>query len=58
LRFLNDKNPDYKKAIEEMTIFSTEGKNMHDDAPDAITGLAEMLENGVKRKAVIMGSLF
>jgi hypothetical protein len=41
-----------------MTIFSAEGKNMFDDAPDAITGLANMIEEGSKRKTRIFSSLF
>jgi predicted phage terminase large subunit-like protein len=54
-KFLKDK---YRKPIEEMTIFSAEGKNMFDDAPDAITGLANMIEEGSKRKTRIFSSLF
>lgn len=48
----------YKSAIDEMTIFSAEGKNIHDDSSDAITGLADMIESGAKKKAQIFGSLF
>lgn len=43
----------YKKAIDEMTMFSAEGRNIHDDAPDAITQLAMMFEKKAQRKAVI-----
>jgi hypothetical protein len=32
--------PEYYKA---MTEYSKEGKNAHDDAPDATTGLVEMM---------------
>jgi hypothetical protein len=48
----------YRKAIDEMTMFSAEGKNVHDDAADAITQLAMMFETREKRKAVIMRSPF
>jgi predicted phage terminase large subunit-like protein len=54
-KFLKDK---YRKPIEEMTIFSAEGKNLNDDAPDSITGLANMVEEGAKRKTRIFSSLF
>ena len=48
----------YKKAIDEMTMFSAEGKNINDDAPDAITQLAMMFENRGRKQAVIMKSPF
>lgn len=48
----------YRKAIDEMTLFSAEGKNTHDDAPDAITQLAMMFEKHKERKATIIQSLF
>lgn len=48
----------YRKAIDEMTMFSAEGKNTFDDAPDAITQLAMMFETREKRKAVVMRSPF
>ena len=43
----------YKKAIDELTMFSAEGRNIHDDAPDALTQLAMMFEKKQQRKAVI-----
>lgn len=46
----------YKKAIDEMTMFSAEGKNVNDDSPDAITQLAMMFETKTKRKAQIIKS--
>lgn len=48
----------YRKAIDEMTMFSAEGKNVHDDSADAITQLAMMFETREKRKAVVMRSPF
>lgn len=44
--FLDSKQmpPQYMKALEEMTMFSAEGKNINDDAPDSITQLAMMFE--------------
>ena len=43
----------YKKAVDELTMFSAEGRNIHDDAPDALTQLAMMFEKKQQRKAVI-----
>ena len=37
-----DRWPEYYKA---MTTFQREGKNQHDDAPDATTGIAEKMED-------------
>ena len=40
---------EYQQAIDEMTMFTAEGKNPHDDAPDSITQLAmfyEVASNG------------
>lgn len=43
-----DKWPDYYKA---MNSYQKEGKNKHDDAPDATTGICELITNN--RKATI-----
>ena len=48
----------YKKAIDEMTMFSAEGKNINDDAADSITQLAMMFERHERRKATIIKSPF
>jgi len=47
----------YRKAIDEMTMFSAEGRNIHDDSADAITQLAMMFEKKEQRKAVIRRSI-
>lgn len=39
----NDRFPEY---FEAMTRYQKEGKNAHDDAPDATTGIAEKISNG------------
>lgn len=36
---------EYQQAIDEMTMYTAEGKNPHDDAPDAITQLAMFYES-------------
>lgn len=38
-----EKWPEFYRAI---TTFQREGKNKHDDAPDALTGIAEMISSG------------
>lgn len=48
----------YRKAIDEMTMFSAEGKNAWDDAPDAITQLAMMFEKKQQRRTEIIHSPF
>lgn len=52
---------DYIKAVDEMTIWSPEGrKGQHDDAPDAITSLAMQMDGRSSRgtTAQIIPSLF
>lgn len=46
----------YRKAIDEMTMFSAEGKNINDDAADAITQLAMMFEKRTTNRAKIIAS--
>lgn len=63
-RWTNDEDAKYKpseqyrRAFDEMTMFSAEGKNINDDAADSITQLAMMFESKERRKAVIMRSPF
>lgn len=38
---------DYKKFMDELTTFSFTTKNLHDDAPDALAGLADKLYYGM-----------
>jgi len=39
------RDSDYNRAMEDMGMFSGEGKNKHDDAPDAMAQLAIMTED-------------
>ena len=39
------RSEDYQKAMLEMSMFTAEGKNANDDAPDSITQLAMIFEN-------------
>lgn len=45
VRFVYKRSDEYDKAIDEMTIFTSEGKNDHDDSCDALTQLAMMFED-------------
>lgn len=40
----------YRKAMDEMVIYSPEGKNHHDDASDSIAQLAMVFENANRRR--------
>lgn len=44
---------DYRKAIDEMTTWSAEGKKQHDDAPDSIASLAMKLSGRGSSNRVI-----
>lgn len=39
------RSEDYQKAMLEVSMFTAEGKNVNDDAPDALTQLAMIFEN-------------
>lgn len=43
---------DYRKAIDEMTMWSAEGKKQHDDAPDAISSFAMKLTKSMVTNTV------
>ena len=48
---------DYRKAIDEMTTWSAEGKGkQHDDAPDSISTLARKLNSNIRKVATVTGS--
>lgn len=42
---------DYMVFMDQLTGFSLDGKNEHDDAPDSLSMLAELLASSVRRKA-------
>lgn len=48
------KFPDYYKA---MTTYQREGKNKHDDAPDATTGIAETMSMNTTEKIDVMKTI-
>ena len=49
---LYETNSDYGRFMSQVTGFSLDSKNAHDDAPDALSMLADMLSKSVKAKAV------
>lgn len=48
---LYDSNSDYGRFMSQVTGFVLDGKNVHDDAPDSLSMLADMLAKSVKAKA-------
>lgn len=57
--FLYHASEQYRKAFDEMTLFSAEGKNTWDDAADSITQLAMMFDDRrVRKEATIIRSPF
>lgn len=45
VRFVYKRSDEYSKAMDEMMIFTSEGRNDHDDSCDALTQLAMMFED-------------
>lgn len=41
------RDEDYRRFIAELTSFSFTAKNKHDDAPDSLAGLADMMNNSI-----------
>ena len=51
------RSEEYNKAMDELSMYSPEGKNPHDDAPDGITQLAMMMEKQLKQTVIMQGFL-
>lgn len=45
VRFVYKRSDEYDRAIDEMTMYTSEGRNEHDDSCDALTQLAMMFED-------------
>lgn len=45
--------PEYKDAMEELGMFTQLGKNEHDDAPDGLTQLLQLLDGGMTKTEII-----
>lgn len=52
-RDANCRDSDYRKFMDELTVFSFTSKNLHDDAPDALAGLADKLYYGTSARVEI-----
>lgn len=53
-----ERSPQYERALEEMSMFVTMGKVLHDDAPDSIAQVAMRVYDTFDRRAVVMDSPF
>lgn len=49
------RNEQYQKAMDELSMYTSEGKNFHDDAPDSITQFAIVLGKKQKQTVVLDG---
>ena len=49
-----ERSAEYERALDEMGMYVTIGKNAHDDAPDAISQIAERVYDTMQRRTVIM----
>lgn len=49
---------DYNKMIKFLTQFTIDGKNKHDDVPDALSMLAEYVESSIYRTAEVVKPFF
>lgn len=45
--------PEYKDAMEELGMFTQLGKNEHDDAPDGLVQLLQLLDGGMTKTEII-----
>ena len=52
------RNDEYQAAMDELCIFTTLGKNEHDDAPDGLTQLAMFQEGGMLAKVEVVKNPF
>ena len=53
-----ERSAQYERALEEMGTYVTIGKNLHDDAIDSISMIAERVYDTLQRKTIIMDSPF
>lgn len=47
------RSDEYQAAMDEVHMYTSEGKNLHDDAPDSITQVA-VIESKKRKATVIM----
>ena len=48
-----DASLEYRLAMQNLTTYTMSGKNLHDDAPDSLAGLAAMMRTNLNATAVI-----
>lgn len=53
-----ERSPAYERALDEMGTYVTIGKNLHDDAVDSISQIAEREFDTLQRRAVVMDCPF
>ena len=53
-----ERSPEYERALNEMSTYVTIGKNLHDDAIDSISQIAESVYDTMQRRTVILDSPF
>jgi hypothetical protein len=55
--FLNpnspDATPEYRLAMRHLTTYTVNGKNLNDDAPDSLAGLAAMMRTSLNATATV-----
>lgn len=50
------RSEEYTKAIEELSLYTSEGKNPHDDSADSMAQLAILFEKRTRKPTIIMPS--
>ena len=50
------RSEEYTKAIEELSLYTSEGKNLHDDSADSMAQLAILFEKKARKPTIIMPS--
>ena len=53
-----DENREYRKFMQSLTSYSLEGKNKHDDAPDAMAQLSQYIQGFASSKIQIVRRMF
>lgn len=57
-RDAKNRDSEYRAFMTEVTMFTQSGKNVHDDAPDSLAMVAEMLEGGSVARVTFAKRLF
>ena len=57
-RDANHRDSEYRAFMNEVTMFTQSGKNVHDDAPDSLAMLADMMYGGSVARVTFAKRLF